>query len=275
VPRYDLLAIDLDGTLLDSEGRLSPRNRGALHRAHAAGMKIVLCTGRSYTETRPVLAEIGLDLDASVTVGGALVSEVATGCTLYRSEIVTETAVQAAGWLRDRGYAVIWLLDADQAGFDGYICAGPRRHPAIDRWLSISPVTMREHAALPSELPLRLTVLDDDPHLPGLSADLDKAFNGRLVHNVLPVRWGFTVIEAFAAGVSKWSGIVRLCDRWGLDPARSVAIGDHVNDLAMIREAGLGVAVGNGEACVRAAAARVVAENDRDGVADLIDELLT
>src|SRR5215510_2332090 len=137
--KYQLLAIDLDGTLLDSRSRVPSRNREALHRAHEAGMKIVLCTGRSYTETRATIREIGLDLDATVTVGGALLTNVADGRTIERVPIHRTLAGEVAGWFRERSYAILWLHDADEAGFDGFAIDGPRRHAAIDRWLKLSP----------------------------------------------------------------------------------------------------------------------------------------
>ena len=88
----ELLAIDLDGTLLDSSHRVPPENRAALHAAHAAGIRIVLCTGRSFPETRPVLDEIGLDLDATVTVFGAVLTDVRTGRTLERLPFTLDLA---------------------------------------------------------------------------------------------------------------------------------------------------------------------------------------
>lgn len=270
-----LLAVDLDGTLLDSHGRLPPRNRDALHRAHEAGVKIVLCTGRSYTETRPTLAAISLDLDATVTVGGALLSSASDGRTLERVPIAPPLAVEVGQWFRDRGYASLWLHDADQTGFDGYAVDGPRRHPAIDRWLDRAPCVMRRTDAIPPDAPLRITILDEDAELRRVSTELSDRFRGRLNHNIIHVpAYGFTVIECFDATVDKWSGIVKLCSRMGIDPARTVAIGDDVNDVPMIRHAGLGVAVANAKPEVRRLAQRVVASNDDAGVADLIDALL-
>ncbi len=274
---YKLLAIDLDGTLLDSRGGLSPRNRAALHRAHEAGLNLVICTGRSFTETRPVLAAIGLELDATVTVGGAILTDLVTGRTVERAAIDLSLAHEAAGWLRAQGYPVLWLLDADEAGFDGYVIDGPRRHAAIDRWLERSPVRMRclEHLPPDRTPPVRLTIVDEPEPLRRLSAGLAAAFAQRLTHNLIHVRsYDFMVIEAFAGHVNKWFGIERFCRRRGVDPRRTVAIGDDVNDLSMIRAAGLGVAVGNADPAVRGAAARVVADHDRDGVAELIDALL-
>ncbi len=274
---YDLLAIDLDGTLLDAQHALPPRNRDALHRAHAAGLKIVLCTGRAFTETRPVIAEIGLDLDAAVTVFGALVTEVASGRTLERSPIAAEVARAATEWLRAEGYPVLWLTDPDECGTDGYMLSGPRRHAAVDLWLERSPCRVDCTDVLPAgcAAPVRLSIIDDPEPLTALSRRLAEAFDGRLVHNVLhapPYR--LSLIEAFAPHVNKWYGIMQLCRRWGIDPRRTVAIGDDVNDLAMLEHAGLGIAMGNARPAVQAAARRITDTNDACGVARVIEELL-
>lgn len=274
---YDLLAVDLDGTLLDSQHTLPAANRAALHRAHAAGMRIVLCTGRAFTETRPILQQIGLDLDATVTVFGALVTDVPTGRTLERTPIPMDVAHAATAWFQERGYPVLWLTDPDEVGTDGYVLAGPNRHPAVDQWIERSPCVVENVDRLPDgcAAPVRLSIIDEGPVLEGISAELRAAFDGRLTHNVLhapPYR--LSLIEAFAPQVSKWYGVEKLCRRWGIERRRTVAIGDDVNDIAMIRHAGLGVAVANAKPPVLAVAQRVTDSNDGCGVAKLLDELL-
>ncbi len=274
---YDLLAIDLDGTLLDARHRVSARNRAALHAAHEAGLKIAVCTGRSYTETRPILDEIGLDLDATVTVGGALLTEVATGKTIDYATIPIDLAREATNWLLHRDYCVMWLLDAGVVGFDGYIINADRRHAVIDRWFEMTPCRMRSRSNLPNkdEPPLRISVVDDIEVLDAISGDFTAAFDGRMASNVIRVpAYNFTVLEAFDAAVDKWYGIEKLCRRWNIDPRRTVAIGDDVNDLPMIERAALGVAVENAKPAVKAAAERVVPTNEQDGVAVLIEQLL-
>jgi 5-amino-6-(5-phospho-D-ribitylamino)uracil phosphatase len=275
---YDLLAIDLDGTLLDAEHHVPARNRAALHVAHEAGLKIVLCTGRSFTETRPILNEIGLDLDATVTVGGALLTEAATGRTFAITTIPPAIARDAANWLLARDYAVVWLRDADAVGFDGYVINHARLHPAIQRWFEMTPCAMRHRIDLPGddEAPLRITVVDDIAVLDRISDEFSRVFDGRLTHNIIRVpTYGFTVLEAFESSVSKWSGIRKLCERWRVDPRRTVAVGDDVNDLSMIEHAGLGVAVANAKPAVLRAATRHVAANEACGVAELIEQLLS
>jgi len=276
--KYDLLAIDLDGTLLDAQHHVPPRNRAALHAAHEAGLKVVLCTGRSFTETRPILDEIGLDLDAAVTVGGALLTDVASGKTLSSISIPMDTALDAAHWLLERDYAVVWLRDAHEAGIDGYLINRARLHPAIERWFEITPCDMRALEAPPArgEPPLRITVVEEMDVLEKIEIEFARAFDGYVSHNIIRVpTYGFTVLEMFHPIVNKWFGINALCERWDIDPRRTAAAGDDVNDTAMLVGAELGVAVANAKPEVKKIADRVVASNNECGVADLIEDMLS
>ncbi len=275
--RIELLAIDLDGTLLDPQGELPERNRAALHVAHERGIRVVLCTGRSYTETRPVLDAIGLDLDAAVTVNGALLTDVRAGTTIESHPMGFDLADECIDFFQQRDYTVLWLHDARAAGFDGYVLSGPRRHDAIERWMQKTPCVMYEVRELPAERPppLRLTIVDDTQSLERVSLDFARVFRERMTHNLIEVPlYAFTIIESFRSPIDKWFGIQRLCERFGIDPRRTAAIGDDVNDLAMIRGAGLGAVVGNARASVRAAAAVRVASNEQAGVAELIERIL-
>jgi len=275
---YDLLAVDLDGTLLGSDHQLPLRNRDALHRAHEAGVRIVVCTGRSFTETRPILQQIGLDLDAAVTVSGALVNDVRSGDTLVRTEMSPAVARELTEWFRAAGFTVLWLVDRTVAGIDGHVIAGPRRHPAIDLWAELSPCELLfvdECPAAPPG-PVRVTIVDEDEILADVDQRLTQEFDGQIAHNVLRVRaYGFTVVETFAPEVNKWFGIHQVCQRWGIDPRRTIAVGDDVNDIALLRQAGLGVAMANAAPLIRDLARRTTASNDDCGVALLIDELLS
>lgn len=275
---YDLIAVDLDGTLLNSNHSVPAENRTALHRAHEAGLHVVLCTGRAYPETRPILDEIGLDLDAAITVFGAVTTDIASGRTLEQHPIPRDTAHRALAWLQEQGYTVLWLTDGATCGSDGYVIDGPNRHLAVDGYLIQSPVEMTKVAELPADAadPLRLSIIDDRATLEPFSAQLRAAFGAELTHNVLTApSWELTVIEAFAPHVNKWFGIEQLCRRWGVDPTRTVAIGDDVNDLEMVRSAGLGVAMGNARDEVKHVAQAVTRRNDDAGVASVIDQILS
>lgn len=272
-----LVAIDLDRTLLDCDGKLPRRNRATLHAAHLAGHRIVLCTGRTLAETRPILQQIDLDLDAAITVGGALISSVADGRTLRRIALRGELSRELAGWLRERGYPVVWIHDPTEYGFDGYLIRRGPMHPALERWLAMVPCKIRVFDDLPAstEGALRVSVVDDTPTLRRLAGPFADRFASRVNHNVIDVpSYSFTVLEAFERSVDKWNAVRALCDLWHLPPADTIALGDDVNDVTMLREAGCGVAVANAHPDALAAAHRTTAANDDCGVALALEDLL-
>lgn len=274
---YRLLAIDVDGTLLNSQNVIPPQNRDALHRAHAAGLKVVLCTGRCYLEARPVLDQLGLDLDAAITTGGSVVCDARDGRVLDRAAIPIDLARELSRWYLSMGYSLTWVIDDGVADCNAYLFDGERRHPGLTRWLEWSTCSVREIASVEDavEAPLRISLIEEETLLSELSPLLAQRFDGRLCHNLIRApAYRLNVIEAFAGHVSKWRGIEWLCRRWEIDPAHTVAIGDDVNDLAMLRGAGLGVAMGNASDRVKAVADRVTCGHDECGVALLIDELL-
>lgn len=275
---YQLLAIDLDGTLLDRGGKVSAENRAALHHAHAAGLKIVLCTGRSFTETRPVLDQIGLDLDATITVGGALITDVAAGRTIERHEIDADIAGAALSWFRERRKTVLWLTDRDAVGYDGHCLWNEHRHPAVNVWLEKSGCSMRQSDDIPAQLPaaLRITIVDEPHALELVALPFRETFGERLSFNIINVPlYQFAVLETFAGNVNKWTGVQRLCRRWNIDPARTATIGDDVNDVCMIEHAGLGAAIGNAIPAVRNVAKLTVRPHDDHGVAEFVYHLLS
>lgn len=272
-----LVAIDLDGTLLNTRHVVSPDDRAALHRAHQAGIRIVLCTGRSLPETRAVIAEIGLDLDAAVTVSGAVVTDLAADRTIDYEPMPIETAARATDWFQARGYAVLWLNDRDSDGRDGYVFDGPRRHVAYDRWLAMAPCRVDALRWPAGRLtpPARISIIDEIDALESLALDFAADHHGRVTFNVIraPV-YSLTVIECFAPAVNKWAGVLKLCRRWNIDDRRTAAIGDDMNDIPMITHAGLGVAMGNAQPAVKKAASRLTGTNDEGGVAQVLDAIL-
>ena len=94
------------------------------------------------------------------------------------------------------------------------------------------------------------------------------------INAIYAPNYGFHVVECFAPQVNKWHGISTLCDRLGIPGAQVVAVGDDVNDVEMIAQAGLGVAMGNAVEAVRAVASRQVPDNNDCGLAVLLEDLL-
>ena len=108
-----------------------------------------------------------------------------------------------------------------------------------------------------------------------VEAVLQREFPGQLSTHVLrsPRYRGF-LVEIMPADVSKWSAVRRLAESWNIDESEICAVGDDVNDLAMIRAAGLGVAMGNAVPEVKAAADRIAPTHDEDGLVQVVEWIL-
>jgi len=114
--------------------------------------------------------------------------------------------------------------------------------------------------------------VDNLAALRDVSRELAAAFGERHTHHVIDVpAYRFTVVETFAPNVDKWQGILQLCQRWRIDPARTAAIGDDVNDLPMLRNAGVSAAPANAKPEALATARMAVCENDEGAVADFVE----
>ncbi|MEP0844704.1 MAG: HAD-IIB family hydrolase [Phycisphaerae bacterium] len=275
---YRLLALDVDGTLVNSRNELSEANRAALHRAHQAGLKITLCTGRSLIETAAVLDALGLDLDAGIFVFGAIITDLATRSTLIRSAFSEELAARVAAHFRSRGHPLLVLYDSTQTGIDYQLVAGEKNLSAYEAFLRMSPARAERLAdwkPLPFP-PVRIGVIVSPEQIERTVADLRAEFPPeRLRFNAIYApNYRVHVVECFPPRVNKWQALVRLADRMGIPPSRVAALGDDVNDVEMIARAGLGVAMGNAVESVREVARLRVASHDEDGVADLVDRLL-
>jgi 5-amino-6-(5-phospho-D-ribitylamino)uracil phosphatase len=295
-PRWQFLAVDLDGTLLDSQGRVSERNRLAIRRAHDAGVRIVICTGRGLAECRHVIETLELH-DPAVVAGGSMVASPSDGRTLRRFGLDAATTHLATSRLLAHGHAAMILKDHAEVGYDYLMVQGEANHdldPVTHWWIQTMKVRVRyaQHLAH-DEHPdhtVRLGACAISSRLHLMLADLESHLGDKVVmHHFpavaapehakrLPSGETLDILEVFSPEATKWSGVQWLAQQWQIEPDRIAAIGDQVNDLSMIEgvqaAGGLGIAMGNATAEVKAAAGRTTRTNIEDGVAEAIDELL-
>ncbi len=283
--RYRLLAIDVDGTLLNSRNELPPANRDALHQAHEAGITVCLCTGRSLTETRGVIEQLGLDSDVGIFVFGAIVSELPAGRTLHRTPLPPPLTDRLVRHFQLRGYPVLILYDSCETGFDYRLVEGRKNVDAYQRFLKIFTDRI-EGPSAPVQLlsvwqagpcpPVRLAVIDDPEHIAETVSLLERDFTpSELKCNpIYAPNYRFHVVECFAPPVNKWYGVTQVARRLGIDRSEIVAVGDDINDLEMIAEAGLGVAMGNAIERIKSVARWHAPTQDEAGLAAVVDALL-
>lgn len=297
VARYDLIAIDLDGTLLCSRGRVSDANARAIERATGAGVRVSVCTGRGFNECRHVTSRLASQ-EPVVVAGGAILSHSSTGRTIHRFPMKSALVRRLVETLTSHGHAALVLKDPageDEPGLSpghDYLIVSPTGEGAID------PITrwwFREHGIrfhiVPSidldEHPdhtVRVGVCGTRGRTQAAADELKRNFSGEVVfHHFGAVVPGdekkapddqIVILEAFDRSVNKWAAIRWLADRYGVEPMRIAAIGNDINDVAMLEAAGLGVAMENAIPEARAAAKRHTRSNDADGVAHAIEMIL-
>jgi 5-amino-6-(5-phospho-D-ribitylamino)uracil phosphatase len=276
---YKLLALDVDGTLLNHEGLFRPRTAESLARAAREGLHPVLCTGRRYRRALPVALELGLRAPV-VCNSGALVKDPQNHGTLWRADFDRDLLGEILSLFEGASQPVVSFTDRDPADFDFVVAAAPTGQPWFDEFVSLN----RPHAEIdplwPSKLNgsahFHLCALGTRHEMIEFETMLRRQLTGRIQTFVQKSpRYAGTMCEVLRSDASKWSAILHLAEGWGIDASEICAVGDDMNDIPMIQGAGLGVAMGHAPPVVQAAADRVIPDLDHDGLALLIDELLS
>jgi 5-amino-6-(5-phospho-D-ribitylamino)uracil phosphatase len=291
--RYDMIAVDLDGTLLDSRSRVSARNLEAVRAAREAGIQVVVCTGRGLVECEHILEAIE-QVEPVVVAGGSITACPVERRTLNRFALDAALVSDAVARLLSHDHPVMVLKDPSHAGYDYLMVVGEKNlalDPVTVWWLESMNVKHRFCCGLhEDEHPdhsVRLGVCGLSSALGRITADLRASFGERAVmHHFgavvapehaarLPDGEELHILEVFDGRAHKWAAVEWLAARDGIDASRVCAIGDQINDVSMIEGAGLGVAMGNAIPAVKAVAQRETAGHDEDGVAVAIEKVLS
>ncbi|WP_262360921.1 Cof-type HAD-IIB family hydrolase [Gorillibacterium timonense] len=243
IKRYKLIALDMDGTVLNEESQISPENRKWMERAIEHGVPVMFATGRGLQSVQPYVQELGL-ASPMVAANGSEVWEAPGRLkTRHLMEVewiheMVELAKKHDSWFW--GYAVEGLFNKERWLDD----------PGSVEWLKFG------------------FYLEDAEVLAKIYAELEQTGRYELT-NSHPFN-----IEVNPHGVSKESGMREVCDMLGITMDEVIAMGDSLNDLKMIRAAGLGIAMGNAQEEVKAAADYITALNTEDGVARAIEKFV-
>ncbi len=275
--KYRLIAIDLDGTLLSPTGKVTERVRQAVHGALSAGLRVCFATGRNWTESLAILRDVG-HYDSAVFVGGAMVVDTRQRITLHRTMMQPALAAAVCDALESWGHAVLALQDTHAAGADYLITAEAEINESTRRWLEATESVVHRTPQLgqhPHPHTIRVGICAPTEEVSRVKKVLNEQFGPRILCQSLfvPV-YDVEVLEVFDPAVNKWQGIMHVARQHGIAPEQIIAIGDDINDLPMIQNAGLGIAMGNARPEVLAAAKRVIAANAEEGLAQFLEELI-
>ncbi|MBV8151321.1 MAG: HAD family phosphatase [Candidatus Eremiobacteraeota bacterium] len=254
----DLIALDLDGTLLDSDEHVSRRNRTAIARALERGIRVVLVTGRGVDMPVRVSRELALNLPV-ICCHGALTKDFGANKTLVHIPVPLQYAkpmieyaegekLQVAVYVEEFFYrltgSTIYMADM----------TGPawREVPTFKELIAQAPTFIRF-----------------------LGAESVRALEDKFTDYPLNFKyetWGdFTECAVLNRQAGKQQALARLCADFQISRERVLAIGDSRNDVPMLQWAGIGVAMGNALTEVKRSVRIVTASNDRDGVALAIE----
>jgi Cof subfamily protein (haloacid dehalogenase superfamily) len=271
-----LIAIDLDGTLLNSKVEISEENRDALRRAHEAGVEIVLGTGRRHDFALPIAQSLGFDL-WMLSSNGAITRST-RGETFHRDFLSKLTASKLAKAMsKYRNYMV---LTFDRPGLGAIVCQNhDQLYGVIQRWMDknapfIDYVSPIENA------------LTEDPIQAMFCGPVELMDRAQEDLNALDFRQDFTalrtqydvrnlcIVDLLNAGCSKGHALQRWAKYRGIDRREVMAIGDNYNDVEMLTFAGYPVIMGNACQDLRQEGWTVTLHHDEHGVAAAIDQVL-
>lgn len=279
--QYKMLAIDLDGTLLDTNGEIPAKNLSALHAAREAGLVIIPCTGRSYRESLPVL-ESFKHAGIGVFTDGAMVVDCGARHTVSRTRLTTEVAASIAECISAAGGPVLILTDVLSSGLD-YLLIGHEKldTTALDYFtkLNLSLRRLKPGEAMEAQDILKVGTLGSWDLIAGCKEALVERFGNHITQRVFeqhfaPSHGRLQTLEVFNCRVNKWHALSAIAGEMGVTAPQIAAIGDSVNDVMMVRNAGCGIAMKNARNEVTRVATRYTLSNDDGGVAWAIHKLL-
>ncbi|KRM71272.1 sugar-phosphatase [Lacticaseibacillus brantae] len=264
-----LVAIDMDGTLLNEHGQLNPATINAVKAAKVAGVKIVLCTGRPLPGIQQFLPELELNEpgDYAITYNGALVQHTSDG------HVLAKHTLTYADYLRIEYVA---QLIGVHSHAEDEVAIYTANH-------DISSYTVNEVALV--NMPLKFQTADqfsrdhvfskmmliDDPEI---LAAAQKNLPADIKEDYYLVNSEPYYLEVLNKKASKGNGLADLANHLGIDVSETMAIGDQANDLSMLEYAGTAVAMGNAIDAVKNIANVVTETNINDGVAKAINDLV-
>lgn len=233
-----LVALDMDGTLLKSNQEVSPRTREAIAKAQEKGVHVMLCTGRWLHSTYPYVEELNLKAYIVTSNGG----QIWTAEKKLIEENLHDPKKVEKMWEIGHSLDVsMWMVSTVEIFHEG-----PENFMDYD-WLKVGYHTKDLHKLekVKEQLPEKETLE---------------------VTNSSPYN-----IEVNPVGVNKANAIQRVCDRLDITMDEVMAVGDSLNDIKMIQEAGIGVAMGNAQEIVKETADFVSENNEEDGVGIAIE----
>nr|WP_286208005.1 Cof-type HAD-IIB family hydrolase [Clostridium caldaquaticum] len=270
---YKLLCIDMDGTLLNSEGNVTERTLKAIKSAHKKGVIVTVCTGRIYTSAKYYAELIGVKAPI-IALNGAYIREKDKNEVIYKSVLGKENCIKILNIAKK--YGLYLHFNTPDVVITEKIIHSSEKYAKMnetmpkDKQIAIELVknwndTFEKYS---DEILKCITIDDDKEKILKAKEELLKYEEFEVVSS-----WNNN-FEVMCKGVSKGRAVEVLAGFYNINREEIMCIGDNENDISMLSYAGLGVAMGNGESFVKEIADFVTDTNDDDGVAKAIEKFI-
>lgn len=272
-----LIALDLDGTLFNSQSQISAHNIDTIKKANEAGATVVISTGRPYSGL-PFEQLKGSGIRFAITTNGSAIYEIESGKCLFEEamdediilpilDFLLTKDIHMDAFIGGKGYTPVQCVAAGQK------LANP---PALKHYILNTRVRVDNLPLFIHENQLKVQKMTLNFYPEGDVFKDREEVRKYLESNpaVTTVSGGYNNLEFTRADVNKGVGLQKMAQLLDIPVAQTMVVGDTENDLAIIRAAGVGVAMGNATAAVKSAADYITTSNDEDGVAAAIAHFL-
>ena len=272
-----LIALDLDGTLFNSQSQISAHNIDTIKKANEAGATVVISTGRPYSGL-PFEQLKGSGIRFAITTNGSAIYEIESGKCLFEEamdediilpilDFLLTKDIHMDAFIGGKGYTPVQCVAAGQK------LANP---PALKHYILNTRVRVDNLPLFIHENQLKVQKMTLNFYPEGDGFKDREEVRKYLESNpaVTTVSGGYNNLEFTRVDVNKGVGLQKMAQLLDIPVAQTMAVGDTENDLAIIRAAGVGVAMGNATAAVKSAADYITTSNDEDGVAAAIAHFL-
>jgi Cof subfamily protein (haloacid dehalogenase superfamily) len=273
---YRILALDIDGTILDPYGKLPTAVRNAVAAARRRGLWVILCTGRRFRTALPWARE--LELEGTIVVNnGTLVKDIQSGETLRHTYLPIGEYASVISFVRRWGSPLVYV-DTYHEHVDLITERCSETHAYQRAYLNDNTdffQTVDDLHRQPRPDVIMVSTMADEATLTAMREKAREEFGDRIhIHTLINKNYQGLILELLSPKSGKWPALEAIAAEAGVAPEEIIAVGDDTNDIEMIRRAGLGIAMGNSASEVKQAADRVVRSNAEGGVVEAIEKVL-
>ncbi|AVQ34008.1 HAD family phosphatase [Staphylococcus muscae] len=263
-----LIALDCDGTLINDQGHITERTQQALITAQKQGIKVALVSGRPRTGFHYETEELQLHQHHGLigAYNGGLVLDVTTGETRFKKGIDLAEAREFLTAIQDLN--LTYIVDHDGKLYTNtpdnqYVQHESRAHrleliyePKLHEIIDFHPV--------------KILLTQDPDYIDGIATEI-QGFCGDTLHTIRSTPF---YLEITANGVNKSNALDHICQAIGIRKQNVIAFGDQLNDMEMLNDAGIGVAMGNATQEIKDIADIITDDNNHDGIAVVVEQIL-